>query len=526
VLTAVVLSPREEMFTVTRAQALEQARQALTARGVSLGPRWRFLPLADNGAGAPHEFVSRTAGEARRLELVGSYLPASRWRVRIATFEGDLAERAEEWVALVDRGGAVQQLVHTLPEERAGASLDESAAREIARGVLKARLGLDATAGKAREVSAKPSKLKARTDWTFTFADTAIPPLPQGEPRIDVNIAGDEITNLRRYVFVPEEWNRQERAAGTRSTIARIFAGVLFGGLLLAAAVLGVIVWSRGRYAPRVFLLGTALMLAASLVNAFNGYPAMLAQLSTAQPLPLQLGALAGVGLVGLALVSALVGLALGAVPRRLIEMGRLPDREAIVLGISGGFIVAAVSAAATWLRTPPWARNADITPLHTVIPFVEVATDPITGFLTRLAVMLAMFTAIDRMTTGWTRLRIPAAVGLALAGFAAAGPPTGGAVSGWLLSGALTGAALVIVYVLLVRMDLSMTALTLGAAAALGALAQGAHRPFPGALAASLVAAILMAGLAYLWFKTLRKDPTRRSKEDTSRYGTAEPGL
>ena len=55
---------------------------------------------------------------------------------------------------------------------------------------------------------------------------------------------------MRRYVFVPEEWNRQERAAGTRSTIARILAGVLFGGLLLAAAVLGVIVWSRGRYAP------------------------------------------------------------------------------------------------------------------------------------------------------------------------------------------------------------------------------------------------------------------------------------
>jgi hypothetical protein len=325
---------------------------------------------------------------------------------------------------------------------------------------------------------------------------------------------------------VPEEWNRQERAAGIRSTIARIFAGVLFGGLLLAAAVLGVIVWSRGRYAPRVFLLGTALMLAASLVNAFNGYPAILAQLSTAQPLPLQLGAIAGVGLVGLALVSALVGLALGAVPRRLIEMGRLPDREAIVLGISGGFIAAAVSAAAMWLRTPPWARNPDLTPLHTVIPFVEVATDPITGFLTRLAVLLAMFTAIDRMTTGWTRLRIPAAAGLALAGFVAAGPPTGGAVSGWLLSGTLTGTALVIVYVLLVRMDLSMTALTMGTAAALGALARGAHRPFPGALAGSVVAAILMAGLAYLCFKALRKDPTRRSKEDTSRYGTAEPGL
>ena len=505
VLAAVMLSPRKEMFTVTRAQALEQARQAVAARGVSLGPRWRLLPLVDNGAGAPHEFVSRTAGEARRLELVSSYLPASRWRVRVATFEGDLADRAEEWAVLVDRGGAVQQLVHTLPEERAGASLDEIAAREIARGALKARLHLDATTGQAREVSARPSKLKARTDWTFTFADTAIP-LPQGEARIDVNIAGDEIASVRRYVFVPEDWTRQERAAGIRSTIARILAGVIFGGVLLAAAVLGVIVWSRGRYAPVVFVLGTALMLAASLVNAANGYPTILASLSTAQPLPLQLAAIAGVGLVGLTLIAALVGLALGAVPRRLVDMGRLPDRDAILLGIAGGLVAAGVAGIGTWLRTPPWARLPDIAALNTAIPFVEVATDPIAGFLTRLAVLLAMFIGIDRLTNGWTRWRIPAAIALAVVGFVAAGPPAGAAVSGWLTAGALTGAALVVGYVTLLRIDLSMTPLVLGSAAILGALARGAQRPFPGALPASLIAGILMAGVAWLWFRALRR--------------------
>ena len=293
------------------------ARQAIAARGVSLGPQWRVLPLVDNGAGAPHEFVSRTAGEARRLELLAPICRPRAGACGSRPSKATWPSAPRNGPCLVDRGGAVQQLVHTLPEERAGASLDENAARAIARGVLRERLHLDAAAGQAREVSARPSKLKARTDWTFTFADTAIAPLPQGEARIDVNIAGDEIASVRRYVFVPEDWARQERAAGIRSTIARILAGVIFGGVLLAAAVLGVIVWSRGRYAPVVFLLGTALMLAASLVNAANGWPAIMASLSTAQPLPLQLAAVAGVGLVGLTLVAALVGLALGAVPRR-----------------------------------------------------------------------------------------------------------------------------------------------------------------------------------------------------------------
>jgi hypothetical protein len=393
----------------------------------------------------------------------------------VATFEGDLADRAEEWTVLVDRGGAVQQLVHTLPEERAGASLDEIAAREIARGALKARLHLDATTGQAREVSARPSKLKARTDWTFTFADTAIP-LPQGETRIDVNIAGDEIASVRRYVFVPEDWTRQERAAGIRSTIARILAGVIFGGVLLAAAVLGVIVWSRGRYAPVVFVLGTALMLAASLVNAANGYPTILASLSTAQPL--RLAAIAGVGLVGLTLIAALVGLALGAVPRRLVDMGRLPDRDAILLGIAGGLVAAGVAGIGTWLRTPPWARLPDIAALNTAIPFVEVATDPIAGFLTRLAVLLAMFIGIDRLTNGWTRWRIPAAIALCLSRLRCRRTTAGATVSGLVGGRALTGAALVVSGVTLLRIDLSMTPLVLGSAI-LGALARSARRPF-----------------------------------------------
>ncbi len=138
VLAAVMLSPRKEMFTVTRAQALEQARQAVAARGVSLGPRWRLLPLVDNGAGAPHEFVSRTAGEARRLELVSSYLPASRWRVRVATFEGD-PRRA--------RGGVGRAHRSRWCGSAAGAHPARGASRCIARRECRARDGSRALEG-------------------------------------------------------------------------------------------------------------------------------------------------------------------------------------------------------------------------------------------------------------------------------------------------------------------------------------------------------------------------------------------
>ena len=66
---------------------------------------------------------------------------------------------------------------------------------------------------------------------------------------------------------MPEEWERQQRAASTRNIVIQIAISVVFGGLLLAAAIGGMVAWSRGRYAPRLFLAAAAMVLVASAVN-------------------------------------------------------------------------------------------------------------------------------------------------------------------------------------------------------------------------------------------------------------------
>ena len=62
-----------------------------------------------------------TSGEDRWRALLGTYLPKPRWRVRIASFEGDISERAEEWQVMVTASGEARNVRHTLPEGRAGA---------------------------------------------------------------------------------------------------------------------------------------------------------------------------------------------------------------------------------------------------------------------------------------------------------------------------------------------------------------------------------------------------------------------
>jgi hypothetical protein len=198
------------------------------------------------------------------------------------------------------------------------------------------------------------------------------------------------------------------------------------------------------------------------------------------------------------------VGLAIGALPHRLAGLGRLPDRDVLPLGIAAGVLGAAVGAVAASLRTPEWAQFPRVGPLGTVIPMLAEAVEPVAGFMTRLAVVTATLLTIDRLTASWTRRRALGGAALAAIGFLSVGLPASGHMGGWALAGALTAVAFVAIYATLLRFDITLVTAALGTMTAVGALAHGV-RQFPGALPGSIMAAVLIALLAYWWLKALR---------------------
>jgi hypothetical protein len=509
-IVAASLQSETSRLSATRHNAEAAARQALAGRGVTLDGRWRVMPLPHDGTDGPHEFVARTAGEARRRELVGTYLPAPGWTVRIATFQGDVAARAEEWGVLVAADGRVLRVRHIVPEDRPGASLDERDARALAVKAVSERLGLDAARGQIKEVSARPSKLKARTDWTFTFADTTVAPLPQGEPRIDVGLAGDEVVFTRPYVFVPEEWERQQRAAGTRDLIIRIADIMVLAGLLVGAAVLAVMAWSKRRYAPAVFVSAGGAMLLLSLIGLANTWPSLVAGIPTAAPLQLALLGVVAIGAVGLVIRAGLVGLALGAVPHRLTLSGGMPQPDATRLGIAVGLLGAGVAAAAGAISAPPWAQSPSLGAAGALIPVLQAAVEPGIRVLMATAVLLPTLLTVDHFTGGWSRHRILGALLLLLVGFAAVGVPATTTAVGWLMAMAALGATLILAYVTVLRFDLSMVPLAVGTMTAVGALARGAGRPYPGALTGSVIGAAVGFALGWWCFAAVRKARAR----------------
>jgi hypothetical protein len=398
-----VPSPR-----IGRAEAITLAEKALAQRGVTLPPTWQRRAVVRNAsdeadAWTAHKFVWREAGRAAYHRIVGTFLAPPVWEVRFAQFEGDVAERAEEWRVALGPQGQLRAMTHRLPEGRKGASLDEDAARRIAEAELRARFGVDPASLHA--VGADQARRPARVDWTFQWSDPRVEVGKGGEARYVVSVAGDEPAAFGRYVFVPEAWVRAERERANRGQLAVVAAALVFVAAGLAALVVGVIAWTHRRCDTRALWLVFVVTLAAILGLALDSLPSLAFQLRTAEPVWSQwlmrgLGSVAG-SLLGALLAGLLAGVgAFGArTAGRLPLAGRLPPWGAaiagalLVLGVQSLLSGVGGSSAPVW---PPLPQS-QLSPLVGAL-LAGAGTVPWIG-----AALFVVY-VVSRLTHGFTR--------------------------------------------------------------------------------------------------------------------------
>jgi hypothetical protein len=484
----------------TRKDAAAAARAALA--NAPLGSNWKFLPAPDEGGSPNQRFVWKTAGRSTYESLLGTYLSLPGWTVFVRTFEGDVAERAETWTVHTDRDGVVQRVSHELPESRRGAALDEATAKDVARRTLIERFPIGAAS--LKDVSAVPSKLPERTDWTITFSDSSRS-LPKGELRLAVRIAGDEVANAYRFVYVPEDWERTERNAQTVASVVRVAGGLLAALLVLGGVIAAIISWSRRQFAVLMFLAVFGVYLVLSGTRIVNSFPMIMASLSTSQPLRLQLAILLGTSVVGLGLFSAGLALIAGAAPVWSAASGRLESRTAIKIGIALGALAAAARAVSAMLGSsgPVWPSYEGA---GTLVPFLAAAVGPVLSVLTRIVVLVLVVVAANWLTAGWTRRRALAAVLLWIVGGLLGTPGSPENLLPWIVSAALIGALLVAMYVGVLRHDVSVVPFGVAVMTLAGTLREGWAQPYPAAFPGAIVAVIAMWAVAYWWFRALRQ--------------------
>ena len=256
-------------------------------------------------------------------------------------------------------------------------------------------------------------------------------------------------------------------------------------------------------------------------IRFVNGFPSVMANLSTAQPLQLQLLVLVGSAAVGLALQSAAMALIAGAVPA-WSPGGRVAPRTALTLGVMAGVIGAAARAATALVgaRGPAWPSYAGAT---SFVPLVASAVNPIVTLLTRIVALLLVVSIANRVTAGWTRRRALASVLLAVIGgvLGTAGSPAD--LGPWIVSAIGIGLLFVAAYIFVLRHDVSVVPIAAAMMTIPGVLREGWAAAYPGALPGAIVAIVVMAIAAYLWFGALRHaQPTHAARDVIDRRSAA----
>jgi hypothetical protein len=499
--SATGFNPDAPPLSISRHEGMKVASQELENRGVHISGSWKVLTAVDSQPSQEDRFVWQTAGKESYKRLMHEYLAPPHWEIRFAQFEGDVAERAEEYQVSISDARHVYRFSHILPEARAGNSIPENEARSLAYEAMKKEFRLDPAA--VKEVSAIPSKLKARTDWVFTFSAEGEGKLPQGEKRIGIRISGDRVSDAWRFVHVPEEWDRQERDRLTIPAGIRAGCSVIIVLIVIAGLVAAIVSWSRKRYAVSSFLWFFALLLGLHLLSLMNSIPAISVQFSTAQPYKIQMFIFLGVDLIRIVLLSASLGLIAGLMHKWCSDDAPSRIGPGWLAGLSLGSLIAGIFALGPLLgpsMAPKWTDSGF---LDSYVPLVESVVSPVAGYFTQSIIVLLILAALNRSTNHWSRRKMLCGVPLFLFGFIVAGSRSVETIPSWLLSGLIAGCLLIVSYLLVLRFSPALSLIAVGALQILSVLKQGiVARPV--ALPGAVVAAIFIALATWFWYSRL----------------------
>ena len=276
------------------------------------------------------------------------------------------------------------------------------------------------------------------------------------------------------------------------------------GLLLVAGAILAVVRWTRRAFDLRVSLSVAGIALAAAVVTMANNWPVLMSGLSTAQPLPLQVGIGVVGGLIGAGLIAALLGLLAGHTSALAAGGSMANRRPAVRAGLAIGLgALGALAAAGSMMggALPPWSSFG---PASAVVPWLAAAVGPVQGYLTLALVTLLVVTAANTLTAQWTRRQAAAGVALVLVGAVLAPGTSPDDLASWALVGLLSGVLLLGAYLWVLRDRPALAVLAAAAMTVPGILDRGLGQAYGGALLGSLLGAAVVSYIAWRWFAHL----------------------
>jgi hypothetical protein len=244
-------------------------QQALAAAGAPAPGERAVAEYLPNLPTAEIEYLRRHGANVN--DVIARFTEVGLWRIR---FFKPL-ERRERSV-YVDSTARIVREDFTLGENDGGARLDQHAARAVAHQYL-ARQGIDPAM--LREVDAATESLPNRTDHFFVWEH---PSLRFGDaaPRVSLALRGDQPSELRRFLKLPEAWERDFR----RVRLQRYLLPAAGGAAGITLLLLFLRHLPRHPLCWRRYLAGGAAAAALLAASFLNASPSWWSSYNTAQP--------------------------------------------------------------------------------------------------------------------------------------------------------------------------------------------------------------------------------------------------
>jgi membrane protease YdiL (CAAX protease family) len=438
-------------LSVNARSARAHADEIFRQRGLQPNAYIRSALLVNVTDPVTNEFLRERVGVARLNELLAAQVPGALWRVRYFR-----DSQPEEFAVVLKPDGSLHAVRHTVAEEAPGASLSKEEARARAEKFLRETKKIDLTQWSL--VDSNSDKRPHRIDHTFTWQQNA--PLDgvwgassgatnanaadHAFARIELLVLGDEVTNYRTYIKIPDEWRRRQEEL----TLAKIVLGYAIPILTVAGfGISALIIFLKnlrseiGRRVPWKRLAVWALWGLAGYVLAvtFGDFvETVLSNYKTAIPFKTMIGVSAISVLLGILFSYGFLTLLFGAAwyygtngfgEERIPGWTRMPRayyRDALFIGLGGTATWVALDAISKWANQHlPGAQAGAAanfgTSLDALFPAAAILGSAVRTGLTLTAVVAITASFIASMIRAkWLRALILVLAIFALGGFAA----------------------------------------------------------------------------------------------------------
>jgi membrane protease YdiL (CAAX protease family) len=226
-------------LSVNARTALIDADEVLRRRGIDPRSHHHAVLLANTTDPQTNEFLRERVGVARVNEIYDKEVPGALWRVRYFR-----DRQPEEWIVVLRPNGALHSVHHILSEEAPGASLSKDEAVKRAEDYLRNTQHIDLTQWTL--IEAKSDKHPHRVDHLLTWeqnralddSDTHADSKEHAHARIEAAVHGDEVSNYRTYIKIPDDWRRrQSELTLPRVLISLVLPLLVLGGVMVVALI-------------------------------------------------------------------------------------------------------------------------------------------------------------------------------------------------------------------------------------------------------------------------------------------------